>query len=413
MSVWRNNFPAIIASQDSYLDNAATTQLVEDAIESITICHQSLYAPIHRGLYPRAEYMTEMYEQVRLQIAQIMGVYPDEIIFTSGTTAAINMVAFGWACHMLQRGDAILIPVWEHHANLLPWIEVARTYGFEIRIIPVCDNTLRLDKTYIDKFLDHRVKLIAFAPHSNLIGPIHPHDRELLQDGAQAVGAKMLLDCAQMVSHQPLSEIIAMRPDFALFSGHKMFGPSGIGVLYCSRARHEEMRPIFFGGGMVEQTNIDIKKNITEYQSIWKALPHRLEAGTPPIMQVVGFGAAVAYLARQNFLDIRTYEAALITRLLRGLMHMPHIDILGDISLLQTEGHMVTCAIQGVHAHDLGAALGDVGICVRAGQHCCEPLHISRGLSNTLRISCALYTTEDDIDRALYEIDRIVYLLRK
>jgi len=394
----RADVPALKAGE-VYLDNAATTFPVQQVIDAITSWYRDRHASVYRGLYQRAEHATEQYEKVRTQVAAWIGARSDqEIVFTRGATEGCNLVALSWLAHQFQPGDEIVVTGLEHHANLLPWLELARQKGGKVVTIPLREDlSLCLDD--LDALITNRTRLVAISGSSHLVG-MYDDEAALraVVHAAHAHGAAVLIDAAQMVAHQRI-DVHELGADFIVFSGHKMFGPTGIGVLYCAARMHNQMMPVYVGGGMVADATADVP--------VWLPMPRRLEAGTPSIAEVIGLGAAIAYLSGMDMRmvqrhavqqhSVQRHEAHLTRMMLEGLQQFPEITILGNLDRLKKYGHMVTCTVKGMHPHDVAAELAERGICVRAGNHCAQALHERLGIPGSVRMSFAWYTTEADV----------------
>lgn len=393
----RSQFPLLMHyPQLHYLDNASTTQKPQVVLERLLSFYTYENANTYRGIYELGEVATEQYEQARQTVAHFINAADaSEIIFTRGATEGVNFIADAWARRTLKAGDEIVLTELEHHANWLPWQRLAHECGLIVRVIPVhADGTL--DMSAAQMMITQRTRLIATTWISNAIGtyvPVHT-----LMSYAKAVGARVLIDAAQAVAHVPL-DMQQLKPDFLLFSGHKIGGPTGIGVLYINRALHDVVEPYQVGGGMV--------LTVTQPPR-WLKAPHKFEAGTPPIAQAIGLGAALTYFKNNVDYDaLRTHEATLCAHLIDGLTSYPQIRILGPIEQLQQHGHLVSFVIDGMHAHDVAAYLGLHNICVRAGHHCAQPLARALGYDASVRVSFYLYSTRADVEAVLTGIDTL------
>jgi len=373
-----------------YLDNASTTQKPQQIIDAISNFYADHNANTGRGVYTLGEQATTLYEQARANVAHFINARTaQEVVFTSGTTESINLVAATWAKQNIGVGDEILISELEHHANLLPWQRVARENNATLKFIPVnADGTL--DLNVLSQLLTHRTKLVAVSHISNALGT--HNDVATIIKAAHAVGAKVLVDAAQSAPHQ-IIDVQKLGCDFLAFSGHKMFGPTGIGVLYVAQAVHAAMPPYQLGGGMVYEAG---------YQTAtWLPMPHRLEAGTPPIAQAIGLAAALDYLRALDFEQLRVHEAALTAQLIEGLARMPHITVLGPQEQLKEKGHLVSFKVDSMHPHDVASYLDQFGVCVRAGHHCAQPLANKLGIDASVRVSFYAYNTAKEVDLLL------------
>jgi cysteine desulfurase/selenocysteine lyase len=377
----------------SYLDNAATTQKPQCVIDAINTFYTEYNAPVHRGIYSLAEKATQLYEESRSKVAQYIGAADDEVIFTKGATESINLVAASWADQKLQKGDEIIITELEHHANLLPWMRLEHEKGIVLKYIPIKGDGM-LDYDAYEQMITPRTKLVATTHTSNVLG-VKVDLRRIIQV-AHAVGARVLIDATQAAGRERL-KVHELEADFVVFSGHKMLGPTGIGVLYCARHMHDEVAPYELGGGMVQSVGF--------HEAHWAKAPLKYEAGTPPIAQAIGLGAAIEYLEQVDFEALKKEEARLCARLIEGLSTISSIRLLGPLEELKESGHMVSFVSTKAHAHDIAAYLDRENICVRAGNHCAQPLHTVLDINATLRVSLYGYTAQLDIDRLVQALD--------
>ena len=380
-----------------YFDSASTTQVPDAVIDACAAYYESYKSNVGRGIYKYAEAATQRYEDARKVVADFIGAQGKEIIFTSGTTAAINMVAQSWARHNMQAGDEIIISEVEHHSNILPWRELAREKNLTLTVIPVNDRGV-IDAQTFQNCLSGRTKLVALFYTSNLLGTTN--DVAKITELAHAVGARVLIDAAQAVAHRKI-EVQQIKCDWLVFSGHKLFGPTGIGVLYASEKVHSEMRPSVFGGGMVF--------SLTEQACSWKSAPHCFEAGTPVIAQALGLGKAVEWIGEHvDFAELQRHETKLVRRAFDALSH---IDSVVMVSLLPQKGEscsLVTFYSSKMHAHDIAAHLDSWGIAVRAGNHCVQPYHDKQGIAATVRISFSVYNSLEELDACLNRLQEIL-----
>jgi cysteine desulfurase/selenocysteine lyase len=377
-----------------YLDSGATSQRPRQVLDAERAFLEQHNAAVHRGAHQLAEEATDAYESARARIAAFVGVGPGEVVFTKNATEGINLVAYAMsnACAIdsaecerfrLGPGDEIVITELEHHANLVPWQELCRRTGATLRWYPVTDGG-RLELDALE--LSPRTRLVAFAHQSNVLGTINPV-AELVRR-AHAVGALVLLDACQSVPHMPV-DFTALDVDFAVFSGHKMLGPSGIGVLYGRRELLAAMPPFLTGGSMIELVKME--------GSTYAPPPQRFEAGVPMTSQAVGLAAAVDYLGEIGMDAVHAHEMTLTDAALRGLAEVPGVRILGPPSL-EDRGGAVAFLVDGVHAHDVGQVLDDRGVAIRVGHHCAWPLHRRFGIAATARATFAVYNTLDEVD---------------
>lgn len=370
-----------------YLDNAATTQKPQSVIDAIVHFYNTMNAPLHRGIYRLSENLTDSFEKVRIQVAQfIRAADLSEIIFTSGATSAINMVAQGWGNNCLQEGDEVVITALEHHSNFVPWQMICLQKKAFLKIIPVTKDGC-LDLSQLQNIISSKTKMVAVTHVSNALGT--PVDLAPVITRAREVGARVLVDGCQAAPYQPVN-VENLDCDFYVFSGHKMVGPTGVGVLYAHKRVHDDFSPSFFGGGAVF--------SVTPGMTTFLKPPRCYEAGTPPVAQVIGLSAAVTYLDTIGMDRIHSHVARLTQLAIDELLKLPHIKILGPVDLLREQGHMVSFVVERMHAHDVAAYLDQHGICVRAGNHCAQPLANSLGYHASVRASFYLYTTEKEIE---------------
>ncbi len=368
-----------------YFDSAATAQMPYQVLEAISNYYTTYKSNVDRGLYRFAEQTTRQYEHARSKVAEFIAAQPSEIVFTSGTTDGINTVALIWARYNLQAGDEIIVSAIEHHSNFLPWQQLAEEKGLMLTIIPV-DEQGQVDLSIYFAALSTKTKLVAMVHTSNLLGATN--DIALISAAAHQVGAKMLVDAAQSIAHQKI-DVVELGCDFLVFSGHKLYGPTGVGCLFISKAVQTECHPYKFGGSMVYSAGYE--------ESYWKNAPYCFEAGTPPIAQAIGLAAAIEYL--QEYVDFKAlaeHEDTLVAAAIAGLQALDF-----QIVSMASAGHVVTFFDQEIHAHDIAMFLDSHGIAVRAGNHCVQPYHEKLDVESTVRISFALYNTMAEVDRFL------------
>jgi cysteine desulfurase/selenocysteine lyase len=378
-----------------YLDSGATSQRPRQVLDAERAFTERHNAAVHRGAHQLAEEATDAYEAARARIAAFVGADPNEVVFTKNATEGINLVAYAFgnasvragmgpesARFALAPGDEIVVTELEHHANLVPWQELCRRTGAVLRWYRVGDDG-RLDLGSLE--LSERTKVVAFAHQSNVLGTVLPV-AELVRR-ARAVGALTLLDACQSVPHQPVN-LAALGVDFAAFSGHKMLGPSGVGVLWGRGELLAAMPPFLTGGSMIELVRME--------GSTYAPPPQRFEAGVPMTSQAVGLAAAVDYLAGVGMEAVAAHERALTAAALDGLAQVPGVRLVGPADL-EARGGAVSFVVDGVHAHDVGQVLDDRGIAVRVGHHCAWPLHRRFGVAATVRATVAVYNTPDEV----------------
>ncbi|MBT5016738.1 SufS family cysteine desulfurase [Candidatus Peregrinibacteria bacterium] len=356
-----------------YLDSAATTQRVDVALGAEMDFYTKMNANVHRGLYPMAEEATEKYEAVR-EIVRVFLNAPssDEVVFTRGTTESLNLVAQGYGGMILQEGDEILLTIMEHHSNLVPWQMVVKQTGAKLRFVDLDEEFKCNDQT----------KIVAVTGLSNTLG--QRVDLKKVVAEARRVGAIVVLDAAQMAAHLPI-DVQKLGVDFVAFSSHKMYGPTGAGVLWGRRELLEKTEPIMGGGDMIREVYLD--------HSTWNDVPYKFESGTPNIAQVLGMGAAIEFLREVGFDKIQAHDEKLMKYLKERLSELDFVKIFGDEHV-----GILSFIMDDIHNHDVAAILGEKGICVRAGHHCTMPLMQKMGIPGTTRVSFGIYNTEKDVD---------------
>ena len=382
-----------------YLDNGATTQKPRDVIDAIARFYERDNSNVHRGLHALSMRATDSYEAARARAARFINAAdPAEIIFTRGTTESINLVASSWGNANLKPGDVILTTEMEHHSNLVPWQQLAARTGATLKYVPVvgADAEFGLDLDALDKLLTPQVKLFAFTHLSNTLGVMN--DAVALCAKARAVGALTLIDAAQSIGHEPI-DVQAIGCDFLAYSGHKMAGPTGIGVLYGRRALLNAMPPYQTGGGMVV--------SVTYEGATWKPSPERFEAGTPNVADAIGLHAAFDYLDSLGRPAISAHDHALAMKACAALAELPGIRILGP-KPGQPRGGLVSFAFAEAHAHDVVTFADQDGIALRGGHHCNQPLMRKLGLASTTRASFYVYNTEEEIELLVKSMHRIL-----
>ena len=386
-----------------YLDSAATTQKPQCVIDALVHFYTTTNANINRGLYDIAEEATGQFETARLAVARFVhAADPCEIIFTKGTTEGINFIAQSWALAHLKTGDVILLSQVEHHANLLPWQWVAEKTGATLAFIPYDTATGYLDNP--TSYLTPEVKLVTIASDSNVVGPIW-EDGQLSAFITQThtIGAKVLIDAAQSVMHRPI-DVKKLDADFLVFSGHKLLGPTGVGVLYIKQALHEQIEPYQRGGSMIHSA--------TYQGATWAQSPAKFEAGTPPIADVIGLASAIDCITKNiDFNKLHEHESGLCRLLIEKLEQHPNIKIAGNPAHLKEHGYLVSFAVDGVHHHDLAAYLGEQGIAVRAGHLCAQPFVDHLGFAGLIRVSFGVYNTESDVTSLIEVLDQAIAAL--
>jgi len=369
----------------TYLDNAATTQKPQEVIDAISRYYSSTNANVHRGIYALSEISTKLFEFARADIAHFLNADPMGLIFTKGTTESLNRVAFEWAIENLKEGDEILVSDIEHHSNLLPWFIVCDRVGARIKYLEI-DPQKGFDFADFEKALTPKVKLVALTHISNVGGNEFPVTR--ICEKAHENGAKVVVDGAQAVAHTKV-DIEKMDCDFYAFSGHKMYGPMGIGVLWAKPELLEKMPPYEYGGGMIE--------TVTTSDFTTAKGPTKFEAGTPNVAGAVGLAAAANYLSNFDMKEIVGHEKSLVSYALEKLSGLPEIELIGPKEIGQ-RASLFSFNIKNAHPHDVAAALDAYGIAVRAGQHCAMPYHEKLKIPGSVRVSFGIYNTREDVD---------------
>ena len=394
----RSDFPVLARTVNGhplvYLDSAATAQKPIQVIEAIARFYREANANVHRGLYALSVEATELYENARKKIAALIGARPEEVIFTRGTTESLNLLAYSLGEARVREGDGILVTVMEHHANLIPWQELARRKGAALSAVRITPDG-ELDMDDFRRRLSARTAVVAVTHISNVLGTINPIPE--ISREAHRVGALVVVDAAQSIPHLPV-DVRELGCDFLAFSGHKMLGPTGIGVLWGRRELLEEMPPFLTGGEMIREVWID--------RATWNDLPYKFEAGTPPIAQAVGLGAAVEYLVGLGMEEVRRHEEELTGLLLEGLKAREYVEIYGPHEP-QKRGGVVAFNLRGIHPHDVATLLDQEGIAIRAGHHCAQPLHRLLGVPASCRASVYVYNTPEEIELFLAALDGV------
>ena len=403
--VYRPDFPILATSIHGdkpliYLDNAATTQRPRAVIDSLVSMYEHHYANVHRGIHWLSDQSTDRFEEARQKVQQfINATTSQEIIFTTGTTMAINLVARSWGDANVKAGDEILITEMEHHSNIVPWQQLAERTGCSVKFVPITDDG-RLNLDDFKEMLSGRTKMVAVAAVSNVLGTENP--LELVIQKAHQVGALVLVDAAQSVPHTR-TDVQKLEADFLAFSGHKMLGPSGVGVLYGRERLLDAMPPFLGGGSMIRRVKIEGFEPAE--------LPAKFEAGTPPIVSAIGLGAAIDYLNDIGLDRIAAYERVLATRTHEVLQSVEGLRFLGPSP--DDKAGIVSFVLNRPHAHDVAQLLDREGIAVRAGHHCAMPLHKRLGITASSRASFYFYNTLEEVDALGQQLIKITQLFRR
>ena len=377
-----------------FLDSAASAQKPRQVIATMVEAMETQYANVHRGLHWMSERTTEAYEGVRDKIARLLNA-PDarDIVFAKNTTELINLVAHSYGRGVMQPGQAVVISEMEHHANLVPWQMLRDDKGIELRIAPITDSG-DLEMDALERLLaDGKVGLVAVTHMSNVLGTVTPAAR--IAALAHAHGARVLFDGSQAVVHRAV-DVQALGADFYIFTGHKLYGPTGIGAMYAKRELLERMPPFMGGGDMIGSVSFE--------GATWAEVPHKFEAGTPPILEAIGLGAAIDYVEAIGFEAIARHEAELVDHASARLAEVKGLRVLGQA---QDRGGVFSFTLDNAHAHDVATLLDRAGIAVRAGNHCAEPLMRRLGVDSSARASFGLYTTMGEIDALTDALHRV------
>ena len=381
-----------------YLDNGATTQKPQSVIDRLERYYQMENSNVHRGVYQLSQTATDAYEAARGKVSRfINAAKASEIIFTRGTTEAINLAAFSFARKFIKSGDEILITGMEHHSNIVPWQMVCEMTGAKLKVLPFDDRGL-LCMDQLPRLLTEKTRLVAVTHLSNVLGTINPVEEIARQ--AHAQGARILVDGAQWVGHFP-TDVQDMDCDFYAFSGHKMFGPTGIGVLYGKEELLEAIPPYQGGGDMIA--------SVTFAKTTYNQVPWKFEAGTPNISGAIGLGAAIDYLDAVGFANMVYYEHGLLRYAEARLRQIPGVRIIGEAP---NKSSVISFVVEGVHPHDIGTILDSDGVCIRTGHHCCQPVMDKLNIPATARVSLAFYNTREEIDILMQSLDKTIQMFR-
>ncbi|MDR0916661.1 MAG: SufS family cysteine desulfurase [Oscillospiraceae bacterium] len=395
----KSDFPALRDQSVAYLDSAATSMRPESVLRAMDDFYRYDSANPHRGLYDMSQRATAAYDGARETVARFIGAAPEETIFVRNTSEALNLIAYCFAPYAVGAGDNIVIPITEHHSNIVTWQYVCKKVGAELRYMYVDRETGLLPDSEIERKIDARTKIVAFAHVSNVLGAVLPVLK--IVERAKAVGAATVLDIAQSVPHMAV-DVKSLGVDFAAFSAHKMYGPMGIGALYGRRELLDAMPPFMFGGDMIE----DVREQETDFAP----LPSKFEAGTQNGGGAVGFGASAVYIGTIGWDAIESNEHRLLTRLVDGMRRIPHVHITCDAGFgLYDRRAVVSFEVDDVHPHDVATILNESNVAVRAGKHCAHPLldYLGVPFKATARASLGAYTDESDIDRLLDALPRV------
>ena len=381
-----------------YLDSGATSQKPNSVIEAESNFYRTVNAAVHRGAHLLAEEASEAYESAREKVAAFIGARSNEVIFTKSATESLNIIAYSFGNPdsriNIKAGDQIVVTEMEHHANLIPWQQLAKRTGAELRWLSVTADG-RIDLTNLDQVITKKTKIVAITHQSNVLGSILPV--ETIVKASRAVGALVVLDACQSAPHFAL-DVNKLDIDFLAFSGHKTLGPTGIGVLWGKFDLLEKLEPSLFGGSMVD--------SVTMESATWAATPRKFEAGVPNMAQAVGLSAAIDYLNQIGMHNIAQHEQDLTSYLLKGIVGISGVKVIGPVDM-KDRGGVVSFTVEGVHPHDVGQVLDQYGIAVRTGHHCAWPLMRKLNLVGTTRASLYLYNSKSDVDSLLESIEKV------
>lgn len=383
-----------------YLDSGATAQKPQQVLDAERAYYTQHNANVHRGAHTLGDEATQVYEEARAKVAQFIGGQTTEIVFVRNTTEAINLVAYSWGLDNLKQGDVIVSTLMEHHANLVPWQQVAKRTGARVEVVGVGDDGLLEMADYKEK-LALKPKMVVFGHVSNALGTINPVAE--MTKLAHKAGALVLVDGAQAVPHLSV-DIGAIGCDFYAFSGHKMLGPMGIGVLWGREALLTTMSPFLTGGGMIDEVYVD--------HATWAELPEKFEAGTPNVAGAVGLASAIDYLETLGMEMVRNHDQHIVEYALRALSGLPQVRLLGTHNAKLRSGS-VSFEYQGVHAHDVATILDSDGVAIRSGHHCTMPLHNHLGVMASIRASFNVYTTTEDVDALVQALHKVKVVFGK
>ncbi|HEU0129994.1 MAG TPA: cysteine desulfurase [Mycobacteriales bacterium] len=401
----RKDFPILSREVNGrplvYLDSAASSQRPQAVLDAMTAYYEQHHANVHRGIYALAEEATALYEGARDTVAAFVNAYDrSEVVFTKNSTEALNLVARSVGdSGRIKAGDEVLVTEMEHHSNIVPWQLLALRTGCVVRFLPLTDEG-RFDLSRLDEYVNERTRVVSFVHQSNILGTVNPTSQLVAR--AREVGALVCLDASQSVPHMPV-DVQEIGADLVAFTGHKMCGPTGIGVLWARRELLDELPPFLGGGEMIE--------TVTIKGSTYAAPPHKFEAGTPPIAEAVGLAEAVRYLTDIGMDEIRAHEKELVSYALPALESVSGLRILGPRTAV-ARGGAISFALADLHPHDVGQVLDELGIAVRVGQHCAAPVCARYGVPATTRASFYLYTTTEEVDALVAGLEHVKRFFR-
>lgn len=378
----------------AFLDSGASAQKPQVVIDAEKECYETYYANIHRGVYHFSAKSTEKYETVRSTVARFLGTSDEkEIVFTKGATESLNLIAHSYGRMVLKAGDRVLVSEMEHHANIVPWQIICQEVGAELIPIPITDKG-DLDYQAFENLLDERVKIVSITHISNALGTVV--DVKSIIEKAHKVGATVVIDGAQSIVHQKI-DVKALEADFFVFSGHKLYGPTGTGILYGKRELLEKMPPYQTGGDMIDE--------VTFEKTTFAPLPNKFEAGTPNIAGMIGLGVAIDWLENIGYEAIVSHETMLFDYALKELSKIPELTIIGEA---KERSGVLSFIVDNIHPHDIGSFLDSEGVAIRVGHHCAQPVMVRMGVPATARMSLGIYNNQEDIDRLTAGLKKII-----
>ena len=397
---FRDDFPLISKSNIVYLDSGATSQKPKIVISSMKKFYEKLNANPHRGVYQLSVDATREYSQARKTVADFIGAkYEEEIVFTKNATESLNLLAYSYGLGNIQEGDEIVLTIMEHHSNLVPWQMVVKTKNATLKYLYINEN-YEIDESELKK-ITNKTKIVCVTALSNVLGV--KVDLTKIIEKAHSVGAIAIVDASQSIAHFPLN-VDSIDADFAVFSGHKMYAPLGIGVLYGKRELLEKMKPFLFGGDMIEY--------VYEQDTTFAPLPTKFEAGTQNVGGTVGLASAIKYIQKIGYQNIQAHEEEIIGYAIKKLQNLPFLELYCPKDLKKMAG-VISFNIKGVHPHDVSSLLDGEGICIRSGNHCAQPLLRYLKLDSTCRASISIYNTKEDIDSLVIALEKIYNKFKK
>lgn len=391
-----NNKPLV------YLDSTATTLKPTKVIQAMNDYMSKYSANIFRGIYTISEEATELYEKTRTLFAAFVHSDPEQVIFVRNATEALNIVAYSWLSERLDKSDSVVVTALEHHSNFVPWQQLAlkKQASFKVLSVP---HDAPLDVSVLNTYIDKTTKIFAFTAVSNVLGTINPVEKIVKAVRTINPSCIVVVDAAQAIPHMHVN-VNQWDADFVACSGHKMLGPTGVGVLWGKKERLEELSPFLYGGEMIGE--------VTNEKTTYKEIPHKFEAGTQAIGEVIAFGSAITYLSSIGMDQIRKHEEEITSYALHQLEQLPYITVYGPKET-QFRGGVISFTMKGAHPHDIAQMLNDDNICIRSGNHCAMPLHIEMNVSSTARASFYLYTTKEEIDVLVKSLGNIYTVFNK